>query len=114
MIRKPAGLQPQEACGASPRGKKATQKLSPYVRVVNSVWNGTGLVKRKVAERYIADGRGNYVDDGKEQMLLAMTHPANLAAARQAAVGYNVNAGFEWRARASGGATVMMTESRTR
>ena len=105
----------QEAAGAGPRGKQRAPKLSQYVRVVNSVWNGSGFVKRKVADRYVAQQRGAFVDDDRHQLLLDMTHPTNIAAAKQASDGYkSVNARFKWYPGISGGATVMVTESSTR
>jgi hypothetical protein len=85
------------------------------VRVVNAVWNGSGFIKRKVADHYVAEKRGVFVDDQLSQLRLDMTHPANIAAAKRAGDAYlNADLEFEWRRRASGGATVMVTENRTR
>ena len=107
-----AKVATQEAAGAGPRGKKTARKLSPYVRVVNSVWNGSGFIKRKVADHYVAQKRGAFVDTDRNQLLLDMTHQANIAAAELASIGYkNVNARFKWFPSISDGATVMMTES---
>lgn len=105
----------QEADGAGPRGTVDGPKLSPYVRVLNAVWNGSGFIKRKAADHYVAEKRGVFVNDQLSQLRLDMTHPANLAAANRAGIGYlNADLEFEWRRGRSGGATVMVTESRTR
>jgi hypothetical protein len=92
----PPAVRPavQEAAGAGPRGRQAGQKLSPYVRVVNAVWNGSGFVKRKKANHYVKHKRGVFVDDDCNQLLLDMTHPVNTA--------------FEWGLGTSDGATVWM------
>ena len=90
-------------------------KPSAYVRVVNAVWNGTGHVKRKVANRYLREKRGHFLDDACTQMLLDMNHPANIAAAVRASAGYNrVSAEFDWRKGKSDGAAVLVTEKSTR
>jgi hypothetical protein len=77
---------PQEAAGAGPRGKKAALKLSPYVRVVNSAWNGSGYIKRKKADRYVKEGRAVFVET--DQLRLIESEPRNIAAAAKAAAGY--------------------------
>jgi hypothetical protein len=105
---------PEEAAGAGPRGKKPADKLSPYVRVVNAVWNGSGYIKRKKADHYVTHERGAFVDDACNQMVLNMRHPANIAAAELASVEYKrLDAGFKWHVGISGGATVMMSERTT-
>jgi hypothetical protein len=81
------------------------------VQVVNAVWNGSGFIKRKVANHYVADKRAAFLDTDCKQLVLDMQHPANVAAAKRAAFGYNhINAGFKWFPSSSDGATVMMTE----
>ena len=57
--------------------------MSAKVKVVNAVWNGRGLLKRKVAEYYVAEGRAEWVGEG--QLRLVLSHPKNMAAARAAA-----------------------------
>lgn len=59
---------------------------SPYVRVVNAVWNGSGYIKRKKADHYVKSGRARFV--GPDQLRLLEFHPDNIAAASRAAVGY--------------------------
>jgi len=104
-------VAPQEAAGAGPRGKETGSRLSPYVRVLNAVWNGSGYIKRKVANRYIGEKRGHFLDNACTQMLLDMKHPANMAAAVRASVGYHrVYGEFEWHMGTSDGATVLVTE----
>ena len=116
MIGPPASRPAtQEAAGAGPRGKKTARKLCPYVRVVNAVWNGSGFIKRKVADHYVTQKRGAFLNDACNQMLLDMQHPANIAAAEHASVGYkNVEARFRWRPGISDGATVLVTERSAR
>ena len=75
-----------EAVGAGPLGNTVTQKPSTYVKVVNSVWNGSGCIKRKVAEYYVEERRAEWVGD--DQLRLIESHPKNRAAARRATRGY--------------------------
>jgi hypothetical protein len=56
--------------------------VSTRVKVINSVWNGSGLLKRKVAEHYVREGRAEWVADG--QLRLILSHPKNQAAAERA------------------------------
>src|ERR1700674_2674518 len=101
----------QEAAGAGPRGKQTARKPSPYVRVVNAIWNGSGYIKRKKADHYVKQNRGAFLDDKCDQLLLDMTHPENIAAARKASVGYEeVNSAFKWSPGISDGSTVVMAE----
>ena len=85
----------------------------PYVRVVNSPWNGRGYIKRKKAAKYVTEGRGTLLDASENQMLLDTAHPKNNAAAARAATGYDsVRAGFRWFQATSDGATVMQIEKK--
>jgi hypothetical protein len=56
------------------------------VQVVNSVWNGSGYIKRKVADYYAGEGRAEWIGSG--QLRLVMSHPKNIAAAERAAKAY--------------------------
>jgi hypothetical protein len=110
-----AGPGTQEAAGAGPRGKEAARKLSPYVRVVNPVWNGSGFIKRKKADFYVKQKRGTFLNPECNQLLLDMTHPENIAASESASIGYaGVDACFQWRSGISDGATVFMAEKHQR
>jgi len=84
----PPGTRPemQGAVGAGPLGETAGKKVSTHVKMVNSVFNGSGYLKRKVAEYYVAEGRAEFVAD--DQLRLIESHPKNRAAARRAARGY--------------------------
>jgi hypothetical protein len=84
----PPGVRPemQGAVGAGPLGERAAKKLSTHVKIVNSVFNGSGYLKRKVAEYYVAEGRAEFVAD--DQLRLIESHPKNRAAARRATWGY--------------------------
>jgi len=75
-----------EADGAGPRGSVKHATRTPYVRVVNPVWNGSGYIKRKKAEHYVRTGRGCFV--ALDQLRLNESHPDNIAAASRAAAGY--------------------------
>lgn len=66
--------------------------MSSKVKVVNSVWNGPGVIKRKVAEYYVAEGRAEWV--GERQIRLIESHPKNLAAAERAGAWCPEEAGF--------------------
>jgi hypothetical protein len=57
--------------------------VSSKIKVINSVWNGTGMIKRKVADFYVAEGRAVFVGEG--QLRLIESHPKNQAAAARAA-----------------------------
>ena len=87
----PPALRPaiQEAREASSRSNANT--AHPYVKVVNPVWNGHGYIKRKLANRYAAEGRGTFVDDEQNQLRLDLSHPKNRAAAAKAADGYRLD-----------------------
>jgi len=56
--------------------------VSSKVKVVNSVWNGNGIIKRAVAESYVSEGRAEWVE--KDQLRLVPTHQKNRAAAARA------------------------------
>jgi len=56
--------------------------VSAKVKVVNPVWNGRGLLKRKVAEYYVSERRAEWV--GPDQLRLISSHPQNVAAAARA------------------------------
>ena len=87
------------------------RELSPWVRVVNSPWNGPGLVKRKVANHCLTTGRGRYIDPAQAQMLLAMGHQEDIAGAARASIGYNrVNGVFHWGRGISTGRVLQNTE----
>jgi hypothetical protein len=89
LIRSPAEPPAtQEAAGAGPRGsiKNEGVRLSSHVRVVNAVWNGSGFIKRKKADRFVKEGRAVFV--GTDQLRLIESDPRNLAAAAKAAAGY--------------------------
>jgi hypothetical protein len=79
----------QEAHEAGPRGK--ANRTNPYVKVINAVWNGNGFIKRKLADRYVTEGRGAFVDDDHNQIRLNLSHPKNRAAAARAAEGYTLD-----------------------
>ena len=55
--------------------------MSSKVKVVNPVWNGSGLIKHKVAEYYVSEGRAKWVGS---QLRLNPSHPLNVAAAARA------------------------------
>jgi hypothetical protein len=57
-------------------------EVSSKIKVVNSVWNGPGVIKRKVAEYYVAEGRAVFVSE--RQIRLVESHPKNQAAAARA------------------------------
>lgn len=52
------------------------------VRIVNSVWNGNGVIKRKIAECYVREGRAEWV--AGDQLRLVLSHPKNQAALARA------------------------------
>ena len=57
------------------------------VKVVNSIWNGAGLIRRKKAEHFVSTGRAEWV--GANQLRMIMSHPKNVSAGARAAAGYN-------------------------
>jgi hypothetical protein len=95
--RPPPGARPeiQKARGGDTRGSQQTNPN--YVRIVNSVENGSGVIKRKVAEHYVTTGRAEWV--AGDQLRLNLSHAgvtvtagqrANQRAAAQAATGYEL------------------------
>ena len=82
----PPAKGPNYAAEAGPLGARKTGKLSSYVKVVNSVWNGSGYITRKKANQYVKLGRGEFV--GEEQFRLKEDNEANKAARSRAAIVY--------------------------
>ncbi len=72
-------------------------KPSSKVKVVNPVWNGNGIIKRKVAEFYVTEGRAEWVGRPEsfsgtlDQLRLIPSHPKNVAAAARAAEWWREN-----------------------
>jgi hypothetical protein len=56
--------------------------VSSRVKVVNSIWNGSGVIKRKVAQSYVDEGRAEWVE--QDQLRLVLSHWKNQAAAARA------------------------------
>ena len=56
--------------------------MSSKVKVVNAVWNGRALIRRRDAEHCVSDGRAEWV--GVDQVRLILSHPLNVAAAARA------------------------------
>lgn len=71
---------PQEAEGAGPLGSGTREPK--YVRVTNPVWNGSGWIDRKKADRYVVEGRGRFT--GGSTFELDLRHPHNIATAKSA------------------------------
>ena len=80
----PPGIRPrsQEACGELPRGNGNPR----WVRIVNPVLNRSPVIRRKDANRLVAQGRAAWVS--ADQLRLNLAHPANQRAAARAAAGY--------------------------
>jgi hypothetical protein len=76
----------QEARGAGPRGKPTQGQNPNYVKVVNPVWNGKGLISRAKADRYILEGRGSYTSDSRDYFCLNVSHPRNAEAKERARI----------------------------
>ncbi len=72
--------------GPVPAANKPGNKGSYRVKVVNSIWNGAGTIRRKKAEYYVSLQRAEWV--GPDQVRMLMAHPENRAAAAKAAFGY--------------------------
>jgi hypothetical protein len=91
----PPAVRPesQEPSGLVPGGMQSAVK----VLVVNPPWNGSGRIKRKVADFYVSEGRAVWAGElrdkttGIPQTLLRMieSHPKNKAAKLRAAAGYD-------------------------
>ena len=106
----------QEARGAGPWGREKTRRANPnYVRVVNPIWNGPGVVDRKKAARYVKEGRATWV--ASDQIQLVTAHSLNIAAKEAIAAAAeraitknseNDRTRMVWRPGISGGATVML------
>jgi hypothetical protein len=87
MTGPPAGRpETQGAAGAGPLGKDRHPRRSAHVKVLNAVWNGSGYIKRKTANFYVAEGRAVFA--GEDQLRLIESHPKNRAASWKAATGY--------------------------
>jgi hypothetical protein len=72
----------------SPAAPTVAAKLSSRVKIVNSVSNGSGFVRRRDAEFFIASGRAVHAGKdavGRDQIRLFDEHAQNRAAARRAA-----------------------------
>jgi len=83
-----ARLATQEAAAAGvARLAKTTLKLSSRVKIVNSVSNGSGYIRRRDAEFFLAQGRAVHLGKfaGQDHLRLVETHPQNQNAALQAA-----------------------------
>jgi hypothetical protein len=67
--------------------KKPTRKLSSRVKVVNSVSNGSGDIRRRDAEFFLSQGRAVHVGRfaGQDHIRLVENHPLNRTAALRAA-----------------------------
>ena len=76
----------QRPLGQVPAENGPAGKRSYRVKVVNSIWNGTGLIRRKKAEYLVSVGRAEWV--GPEQVRMVVAHPENRGAASNAAAGY--------------------------
>lgn len=63
--------------------------MSAKVKVVNPVWNGNGIIKRKVADYYVSEGRAEWI--GEDQLRLVATHPKNQVAAERASAWWREN-----------------------
>ncbi len=72
--------------GPVPVDERPEVRRSYRVKVVNPIWNGSGTIRRKKAEHYVLHGRAEWV--GSEQVRMLMSHPANRAAAAEAAAAY--------------------------
>ena len=87
MTSRPAWRPENEgAAGAGPLGTENDGRQSVRVKVVNPVWNGSGYIKRKTANFYLAEGRAEFV--GEDQLRLIESHPKNKGASWRAATGY--------------------------
>jgi hypothetical protein len=76
-------VNPSELVLLGAGGKRP--KVSKTVKVVNSVTNDRGLIRRKDAEFFVNEKRAEWVGAGQDQIRLIMSHPKNQAAARRAA-----------------------------
>jgi len=78
-----------------------------HVRIVNNYANEKGVIRRKVAQNLVKQGRAEWV--AFDQIKMMTEHPENIAARLAAACSYNaIQDGFEWRVGRSGSATVRM------
>ena len=68
-----------EPLGLAPSATRREVGVSTHVLVTNPVWNtGSGYIKRKVANFFVAEGRAKWV--GESQLRLIESHPKNRAA----------------------------------
>jgi hypothetical protein len=81
-----AALNNQNPLGPVPAEGGQSERRSYQVKVVNAIWNGSGTIRRKKAEHYVLHGRAEWL--GSEQVRMLMSHPANRAAAAEAAAAY--------------------------
>jgi len=65
-----------------------SRKLSSRVKVVNSVSNDAGYIRRRDAEHFLSQGRAVYVGRyaGQDHIRLVESNPVNRAAAKRAAI----------------------------
>jgi len=77
----------EAAAAGVARQTKTKLKLSSRVKIVNSVSNGSGYIRRRDAEFFLAQGRAVHVGQfaGQDHLRLVETHPQNQNAALQAA-----------------------------
>ena len=85
----PPGARPgtEAATAGVVRQATPTPRLSSRVKVVNSVSNGAGCIRRRDAEHFLAEGRAVYVgrEAGRDLIRLVESHPKNRTAAIEAA-----------------------------
>lgn len=79
-------VEPAPSENRNPPSLVQAEKKPGKVRVVNSPWNGNGMIRRTKAEHYVQMGRAEWLDANHLKML--MSHPANMVAAGRAAAGY--------------------------
>ena len=80
----------QQSCSAEPYGSRITPDpgaLAAKVRIVNSVSNGSGYIRRREVDHWIASGRAVWI--GPNDIRLIESHKANLTAKTESAKGYD-------------------------
>ncbi len=88
MTNTPGARPGTEAAAAGVvRQATPTPELSSRVKVVNSVSNRAGFIRRRDAEHFLAEGRAVHVgrEAGRGLIRLGESHPKNRAAAIEAA-----------------------------
>ncbi len=81
--RSAVGPATQSAAAGVARQIRPTPKLSSRVRGLGNISNGPGLIRRRDAEFFLANGRADYIgpdQDGHDLIRLIRSHPMNLAA----------------------------------